>query len=97
MADIVAETSVRALEGRWLCRTAAHEESACVADQRNNHYRSHEVAGLFLCLAICLSPVIALSECLSGLVFQIFNIISQLFQHDCPNVNCAVQRGVTER
>lgn len=77
--------------------TGADEESTRMTEQRNNHYRLHKVAGLFLCLAISLSPIIALAECLSGLVFQIFNIISQLFQHNCPNVNRAVHRRITEQ
>lgn len=51
----------------------------------------------FFCLASCLSSITAPSQCLSGLVFHIFNIISQLFQHECPNVSCAGPRRMSEQ
>lgn len=50
------------------------------------------------CLTSCLSPVTAPSQCLSGLVFHIFfNIISQLFQHECPNASGAVPHRMSEQ
>lgn len=64
--------------------TGAHEESTRVTDERNNHYRLHKVAGLFLCLALRLSPTVALSECLSGLVFQIFQYNFTAFSTRLP-------------